>query len=178
MLGAQEFRWVSNREVRYPVELLRPGLCPIPRAWRGPGDTPRLARNKLLLAVLNAGLVARGSFHGSPADRLRWLLGARAPFVRDGIPEVPIYAPLDCDLVGLPTPTEQTSPEALAYSRAVIRQAAAASPGELSMITFHDWIVSGGNRLGLLTDALTAASESGTVISTIARNPDWLAQAG
>ena len=174
MLKAQEFRWVSNREVRYPVELLRPGLCPIPQAWRGPGGTPRLARNKLLLGALNAGLIAKENFHGSPAGRLRWLLGDRAPFVRDGIPEVPIYAPLDCDLLGLPRPAEETAPEALAYSRSVIREAAAARPGELSMITFHDWIVSGGNRLGLLADALTAASDSGTTISTIARNPEWL----
>ena len=42
------------------------------------------------------------------------------------------------------------------------------------MVTFHDWIVSGGNRLVLLRDTLTAAREGGAVISTIAQNPEWL----
>ena len=44
------------------------------------------------------------------------------------------------------------------------------------MITFHDWIVSGGNRLSLLADALTAAREHGAEIATIAESPDWLAE--
>ena len=29
------------------------------------------------------------------------------------------------------------------------------------MITFHDWIISGGNRLSLLGDCLATARESG-----------------
>jgi hypothetical protein len=42
------------------------------------------------------------------------------------------------------------------------------------MITFHDWIVSGGNRITLLADALTTARQAGTEIATIAQHPDWL----
>lgn len=173
MLRAQGFRWVSNREVRYPVELLRPGLFPVGGAWQARDGSARLARDRFLLGPLNAGLIAKETFGGSPAGRLRWLLGQRSPFTRDGMTEVPVYAPLDCDLLGLPKPTEDTSPEALAYTTAVVR-AAAVTPGRLSMITFHDWIVSGGNRLSLLGDCLTAARESGTDIATIAQRPDWL----
>ena len=42
MLRAQGFRWVSNREVRYPVELLRPrpGKLPFPYAWRATDGPP------------------------------------------------------------------------------------------------------------------------------------------
>lgn len=173
MLRAQGFRWVSNREIRYPVELLRPGLFPVRGAWRAGDGSARLTRDRLLLGPLNAGLIAKETFGGSPAGRLRWLLGRRAPFVRDGMTEVPVYAPLDCDLLGLPKPTDDTAPEALAYTRAVVR-AAAVAPGRLSMITFHDWIVSGGNRLSLLGDCLAAARESGADIATIAQRPDWL----
>lgn len=108
--------------------------------------------------------------------RLKWLLGDRPPFVRDGLAEVPVYVPLDCDLLGLPRPDSDTPPDALAYTRAVV-QTAAATQGHLTMVTFHDWIVSGGNRLALLGDALAAARDSGTVISTIAENPDWLSVA-
>jgi peptidoglycan/xylan/chitin deacetylase (PgdA/CDA1 family) len=177
MLRAQGFRWVSNREVRYPVELLRPGLFPVHGAWRGRNGTARLAGDRLLLGPLNARLIASETFGGSVAGRLRWLLGRRAPFVRDGMTEIPVYAPLDCDLLGLPKPMEDTAPEALAYTSAVVR-AAAVAPGRLSMVTFHDWIVSGGNRLSLLGDCLAAAKASGADIATIAQRPDWLSRPG
>jgi len=173
MLRAQGFRWVSNREIRYPVVLLRPGLFPVRGAWRAADGSARLARDRVLLGPLNARLVAKETFGRSPAGRLRWLLGQREPFVRDGLAEIPVYSPLDCDLLGLPKPSDDTAPEALAYTRAVVR-AAAVTPGRLSMITFHDWIVSGGNRLSLLGDCLAAARESGADIATIAQHPDWL----
>ena len=177
MLRAQGFRWVSNREIRYPVELLRPGLFPVRGTWRASDGSARLVRNRALLGPLNAGLVAKETFGGSPAGRLRWLLGQRSPFVRDGLAEIPVYAPLDCDLLGLPKPTDDTSPEALAYTKSVV-QAAAVTPGRLSMITFHDWIVSGGNRLSLLGDCLAAAHENGVDIATIAQRPAWLPAPG
>jgi hypothetical protein len=68
-------------------------------------------------------------------------------------------------------------PESLAYARAVV-SAAAVTPGRLSMITFHDWIVSGGNRLSLLGDALAAARANGVDIATIAQRPEWLTRTG
>jgi peptidoglycan/xylan/chitin deacetylase (PgdA/CDA1 family) len=180
VLREQGFRWVSNREVRYPVELLRPrpGLALPSYAWRASDGAARLARNRLLLGPLNAKLLAKGGFLGSPADRLRWLRGRREPFTRDGLTEVPVYSPLDCDLLGLPRHGQDTGQAELEYSRAVIRAAAAPRPGELSMITFHDWIVTGGNRLSLLADALSAAREHGTQIATIAESPGWLSPTG
>jgi len=177
MLRAQGFSWVSNREVRYPVELLRPGLFPVRGAWRAGDGSARLVGDRVLLGPLNAGLVAKETFGGSLTGRLKWLLGQRSPFSRDGLIEVPVYSPLDCDLLGLPRPTEETSPEALDYARAVIH-AAAVTPGRLSMITFHDWIVSGGNRMTLLGDALTAAHACGSEVATIAERPEWLTTRG
>ena len=174
LLKAHGYRWVSNREVRYPVELLRPGRFPLREAWRsGSNTTPRMSRNRLMLALLNPGLVSRETFGASAAHRLKWLLGQRAPFIRDGLVEVPLYAPLDCDLLGLPTPQSDTPPDLLAYARAVVR-AAAVAPGALTMVTFHDWIVSGGNRLVLLGDALAAARDGWMTVSTVAANPQWL----
>ena len=173
LLKSQGYWWVSNREVRYPVELLRPGLVPMRNAWRGRDGTARLANNRLLLASLNTELLVRETFGGSLAGRLRWLMGKRPPFIRDGLVEVPMYAPIDCDLLGLPTPDSDTPADVLDYSRAVLT-AAAVRPGELTSVTFHDWIVSGGNRLGLLGDILGAARDGGMSISTIAEHPDWL----
>jgi peptidoglycan/xylan/chitin deacetylase (PgdA/CDA1 family) len=174
LLRAQGYRWVSNREVRYPVELFRPDRFPARITWRGrSGGLPGLAHSRIMLAPLNAGLIAHETFAGSPAGRLRWLVGQRAPFIRDGLVEVPLYSPLDCDLLGLPTPQSDTPPEMLAYAQAVVR-AAAAAPGALTMVTFHDWIVTGGNRLVLLADTLAAARHAGMAVSTVADNPDWL----
>lgn len=174
MLKAQGYQWVSNRWVCYPVELFRPERLPIRGGWRGPGGRPWMARNRLMLAPLNARMVAKAQhFGGSPTARLRWLLGKRPPYVQDGLVEVPVYVPLDCDLLGQPRPDADTPPDTLAYTRAVV-QTAAATRRDLTMITFHDWIVSGGNRLSLLGDALAAARQSGTTISTVADNPDWL----
>jgi peptidoglycan/xylan/chitin deacetylase (PgdA/CDA1 family) len=177
MLKAQGYRWVSNRKVRYPVELLRPGVFPVAHAWRSPDGAVKMANNRVLLPALNTRLLALDTFGGSPVGRLRWLLGKRAPFFRDGLVEVPAYAPFDCDLLGLPTPEEETPPEDLAYARAVVR-AFAATRSELAMITFHDWIVSGGNRLVLLGDALAAAQDDGMVISTVADGTTWLPLVG
>lgn len=162
LLLAHGYRWVSNREIRYPVELLRPGRFPAQRAWRtgAEGRPPALTDSRVGRGFLNVGLLAKESFGGSPLDRLRWLIGARAPFIRDGLLEVPLYAPLDCDLVCLPTPQEKTSPELLSYAQGVL-EAAATAPLPLTMVTFHDWIVGSGNRLTLLNNVLRAARDSG-----------------
>ena len=61
MLRDGGYRWVSNREVRYPYELLRPrpGKLPFPYAWRTSDGSPRLDGNRLLLAALNTKLLRR-----------------------------------------------------------------------------------------------------------------------
>src|SRR6202046_4249409 len=104
LLRANGYHWVSNQEVRYPAELLRPDRFPLRAAFRpGPGMLPGLVRSRLALVLLNAGLVS-------------WLLGGRPPFERAGLLEVPLYAPLDCDLLGLPRPQDDTPPDLLGYA--------------------------------------------------------------
>jgi len=178
ILQDQGFRWVSNRAIFYPVNLLRPrpDKLPMPYAWRASDGRPRLARNRVLIGLLNRELVMRETFKDSRAARLRWLVGKHEPFTRDGMYEVPVHVPLDCDIIGYPKPDEDTPPLLLDFARAVLRENVVA-PGELTTITFHDWLVTGGNRLVLLREALAAAREAGVNISTIARSPDWLPEA-
>jgi hypothetical protein len=116
--------------------------------------------------MLNPGIVCRETFGGSVFRRLVWLTGSRAPFLRDGLLEVPVYTPLDCDLVGLPRPSQDTPPELLAYAEGVLRVATIARR-PLTMATFHDWIVGSGNRLVLLKSVLDAALGSGIEVSTV-----------
>jgi peptidoglycan/xylan/chitin deacetylase (PgdA/CDA1 family) len=177
LLADHGYRWVSNREIRYPVELLRPDRLPLPRMWRQlpAAATARVARSHLILAGLNAGLVARETFAGSAPASLRWLLAGCPPFRRGRLAEIPLYAPLDCDLLGLPAPGKDTAPYLLAYARSALRDAVA-RPAAAAMITFHDWIVAGGNRLVLLDDVLQTAEKTGMEVSTIAGSAHWLAE--
>ena len=96
LLKSQGYWWVSNREVRYPVELLRPGLIPMRNAWRGRDGTARLVNNRLLLAPLNTELLVKETFRrvvgGPPSVAARRHeendsyseCGAKAPF-QEGI---------------------------------------------------------------------------------------------
>ena len=179
LLADHGYQWVSNREIRYPVELLRPDRLPFPRPWRQiPAvAAARLAPSHLMLACLNARLLARENFGGSAPGRLRWLLDGRPPFRRGGLAEIPLYAPLDCDLLGLPAPQHATAPYLLAYARSALCDAVA-RPAAAAMVTFHDWIVAGGNRLILLDEVLKTAEKTGLAVSTIAGSAHWLAEPG
>jgi peptidoglycan/xylan/chitin deacetylase (PgdA/CDA1 family) len=179
LLADHGYRWVSNREIRYPVELLRPDRIPWPGPWhRIPAAAADgLAHSHLMLACLNAGLVARETFAGSAPGRLRWLRDGRPPFRRGGLTEIPLYAPLDCDLLGFPAPRQDTAPGLLAYARSALCDAVA-RPAAAAMITFHDWIVAGGNRLVLLDEVLKTAEKTGLQVSTIAGSAHWLAGPG
>jgi hypothetical protein len=86
-----------------------------------------------------------------------------------------LYAPLDCVLLGLPAPRQDTAPYLLAYARLALRDAVA-RPAAAAMITFHDWIVAGGNCLVLLDDVLRTAEKNGLEVSTIAGSAHWLAE--
>jgi Polysaccharide deacetylase len=179
LLADHGYRWVSNREIRYPVELLRPDRLPLPRPWRHipAAAAARVASSRLTLACLNVGLVARETFAGSAPGRLRWLLDGRPPFRRDRLTEIPLYAPLDCDLLGLPAPQQDTEPYLLAYARSALRDAVARSAA-VGMVTFHDWIVAGGNRMVLLDEVLKTAEKTGLAVSTIAGSAHWLVESG
>lgn len=132
------------------------------------------ALDRFWLGALNRELVLAGKFGSSPAARLHWLLSERRPFLRDGLVEVPVYAPLDCDLLGLPRPEEETPANWLVYAQAALRSYVVNPGAPLAMITFHDWLVAGGNRLVLLEEVLQVAREAGVRVSTIAADPRWL----
>ncbi len=93
---------------------------------------------------------------------MRWLLEGSPPFPVGTILEVPLYSPLDCDLLGLPRPHEVTAPALLDYAENVLgRFASTPSAVGLRMLTFHDWIIASSNRLTLLDRAVGRAMETG-----------------
>jgi hypothetical protein len=129
--------------------------------WRALASRPDFSRGAAGEAVrlaINAGVLRRQP-RGSAQSALGWLR-APAPFYRDSILELPVIAPLDCDLLGLPLPTTPTPAGLLDYTRFAL-QACIAPDREFSMITFHDWIVAGANRLALLEELLGFLSREG-----------------
>lgn len=159
-LADLDFTWVSNREIRWPEELFRPG--------RIAGDGPRrsaLLRSLLLrppvLVALNPALLLqewrRGHLHG-PA---RWLLRGPGPFERGPLVEYPVLSPMDCDLIGLPDPTADTDPALIDYAIWALVERLDRSADWFSL-TIHDWISGTANRLpGLesVLDALAARTQ-------------------
>ena len=84
--------------------------------------------------------------------------------------EVPVYGPLDCHLVGLPDPVTATPQGLIDYAAFAYRETLAVG-GQITMLTFHDWLISGGNRLSLLDGVLTAAAELSLPTTTV--NECW-----
>jgi peptidoglycan/xylan/chitin deacetylase (PgdA/CDA1 family) len=161
LLSSHGYRWTSNRELRYVVELLRPDRIGTGRPWRLAASRPGAlegAAGQLLMLALNAGLCTRDRIGGSVPAAIRWLRSGRGPFYRGGLLEIPMYSPMDCDLLGFPTPSTPTPRSLLAYARFALLSCLARG-GPFAMLTFHDWIIAGANRLSLLEDVLASLPE-------------------
>jgi hypothetical protein len=65
---------------------------------------------------------------------------------------------MDCDLLGMPEPSASTAESLLEFARFAL-VSTLSRPGPFTMLTFHDWIISGGNRLSLLDQLLSSLRE-------------------
>jgi peptidoglycan/xylan/chitin deacetylase (PgdA/CDA1 family) len=157
LLAGQGYRWTSNREIRHVVQLFRPDRIGSERPWQYIRSHPQLLEGtaaRALLVALNAGIYGPSRAHDPMPSAVRWLLEGCRPFYRGALLEIPLYSPLDCDLVGLPEPSSCTPQRLLAYARFALEWYLS-RPGPVTMVTFHDWIIAGANRLQLLDDVLT-----------------------
>ena len=153
LLARRGYRWASNRELRHPAELFRPGRL---SARLAPRANSRL--HGALLVLLNVRVVFGERLARTPAPRRwlanwRWLRAGAAPFARGEVRELPLYSPLDCDLLGLPQPSADTPSHVLAYAARTLVDGATGR-GPVYNLNFHDWIAGTGNRLAMLDDVL------------------------
>jgi len=150
-LAKNGFTWVSNREVRRPEELFRPG-----RLGHGGGLLKFNWLRKMLTLALNLHLILTET-----PERGRWLISSTAwlwrgqqPFVRpEGLVEYPLYSPLDCDLLGFPPPQIESGSRSVAYTINVLRHCYDQS-GSYFNINVHDWIIGTADRLQILDEVL------------------------
>lgn len=152
ILKQQGYVWISSQSIRHEREFLRPGRLPLAGLLMA-SKTVR----KLLFILLNWRFVFTDSIDSASCTRvvssLRWLLGGTPPFKKNGLVEIRAHAPFDCELVGLPRPTEPTPQILLDYAVDTLVKNASEAKGSYS-ITFHDWIVGSNNRTQILERVL------------------------
>jgi len=168
LLSSRGYQWASNRELRHVVELLRPDRIGSGRPWHLARARPGLLEGtpaQLLTLALNARVWSRDRVGGSMPSAIRWLRSGRRPYYRGRLLEIPLYSPLDCDLLGLPDPSEPTPQALLDFARFAFL--ASLAQGPVTMLTFHDWIIAGANRLSLLDDVLASLPELGIEAVTV-----------
>lgn len=156
MLVELGFTWMSNRELRYPEELVRPDRVPSASAralaeGSGIADARRPLGRTAFIA-LNARRLAADPGLGGWRPALRFL-AAPVPLDRCGLVDVPVASPLDCDLLGLPSPLEDSPPELMAFARRRLVLGAARGQRPYN-VTFHDWLIGSANRIRLLDAVL------------------------
>jgi peptidoglycan/xylan/chitin deacetylase (PgdA/CDA1 family) len=158
MLAGLGFTWISNREIRMPEELFVPGRLPM----AGAGLLRVGFIRRWLLGALNLKLllVERPQGRGLAAT-WRWLTHNPQPFNRpEGLLEYPLTSPLDCDLLGFPSPSS-SSPEAVTdYALKTITDCYQAA-GDSFNINAHDWISGTTNRIGVLERTLKYINRRG-----------------
>ncbi|HUZ21095.1 MAG TPA: polysaccharide deacetylase family protein [Acidimicrobiales bacterium] len=154
LLAATGFGWTSDREVRFCEELFRPDRVPL-RPVRAAAARAGLFGDRglgaLAAVALNAAHLGRETALPGAWGRARWLLGGRRPFRRAGLWEVALQAPLDCDLLGLARPDEDTPEEMLDFAAERLAGGCERA-GEPYVLSFHDWIVGTKNRPRLLDE--------------------------
>jgi peptidoglycan/xylan/chitin deacetylase (PgdA/CDA1 family) len=169
MLRDEGYRWVSNREIRQPEELFRPG-----RLNHGMGLLDREPLRRGVLLGLNLPLVLKERPTGGRRvlDAARWLLGRQQPFGRpEGLIEYPLTSPLDCDLLGYPEPCGASSEAELDYAVRVLAGMFDRSADDFT-INLHDWIIGTGRRIEVLDRVLAhVAAGPGTEFHLPGRAP-------
>jgi peptidoglycan/xylan/chitin deacetylase (PgdA/CDA1 family) len=167
LLAERGYRWASNRELRHVVEVFRPDRIRSDRAWRRMQSHPALLAGtaaQALQIALNANLFLRNRVPvGSP---LRWLRDGCPPFRRGEIVEIPLYGPMDCDLLGFPNPASTTPRSLMDYARFALRSGVGHAR-KLLMLTFHDWIVTGAGRIELLDSTLEFLTSAGVAAVSV-----------
>lgn len=153
ILIAHGYKWVSNREIRYPDELFRPDRIPIKSIWRKNSWITRFTLFLLNMRMILTDHITREKGLGRIIANIHWLDGGAAPFERYGLLEIPVHTPLDCDLLGLPKPDENTPNDFVSYAVATLA-GGVERKGEFYSMTFHDWIIGSSNRVSILEKTL------------------------
>ena len=155
ILTSHAYQWVSNREIRYTDELFRPDRIRIESLWGKNNWFTRIIFPLLNMRTIVTEQINKKKGISRVAANIRWINEGAAPFERYGLLEIPISSPLDCDMLGLPKPDEDTSDDFLRYAITTLT-GGVKRRGDFYNVTFHDWIIGSSNRLQLLDNFLSS----------------------
>jgi len=153
MLSVHGYQWVSNREIRYPDELFRPDRIHIKSLWGKNNWITRIILPLLNMRMLLTDHITKKKGLARIIANIRWLDVGAVPFKRYSLLEIPVHTPLDCDLLGLPKPGENTPNGIIRYVIAILA-GGVERKGHFYNITFHDWIIGTSNRIFFLENIL------------------------
>jgi glycosyltransferase involved in cell wall biosynthesis len=153
ILSKHGYQYVNNREIRYQQELFRPGRLSMSH-WLDKDNR----FTEALTILLNLRLIFTENIYNKKGvskliANCHWLLNGSLPFKRNELLEIPLYSPLDCDLLGLPKPNEQSSQKLINYTIDTL-MGGLNKKGSLYSLNFHDWIIGTENRIEVLDEVL------------------------
>ncbi len=149
------YTWTSNRELRYAEELFRPGRLGLRSTWGKNGFIMRWLGAPLNVAWFVKDKFSLANGRKSVISKLQWLMSGPTPFRRGALVEVPVYSPLDCDLLGTPSPSTPSPQELVDYATACYI-GGVNRPGSRYSVNFHDWLIGTSNRIQIFEDTLKA----------------------
>lgn len=156
------FQWVSNREFRYTEEFFRDRIK-IKFLWGKNTWYTKFIYFLLNLNVIqneNLGTSKRGL--GKISANIRWMMSGAEPFYRGNLLEVPVYSPLDGDLLGFGDPQNETPSPLITYTVNCLSHGIQRD-GNYYSLNFHDWVIGTGNRIVVIDEVLKRLSRNPSV---------------
>jgi len=157
LLSNHGYQSVSNREIRHQQELFHPRRLRI-KHWLNKDNL----FTRLLTLAINIKLITSENIYNQKGLKhilanSRWLISGAEPFMRHDLLEIPLYSPLDCDLIGLPKPHQPTPPRLVNYAINTL-VGGINKKGSYYSLNFHDWIIGSNNRIDILDEVLKQLS--------------------
>ena len=156
------FQWVSNREFRYTEEFFRDRIK-IKFLWGKNTWYTKFIYFLLNLNVIqseNLGTSKRGLW--KYIANIKWMMSGAEPFYRGNLLEVPVYSPLDGDLLGFSHIENQTPATLITYTINCLSQGIQRH-GSYYSLNFHDWVIGTSNRIIVIDEVLKQLSHNSHV---------------
>ena len=162
LLEKHKYSWVSNRELRFTEELFRPDRLRIPFFWGKNNSFTNLLFVLLNIKALITEKISNKCRILRIVENFQWLINGANPIYRNTLLEVPVYSPLDCDLLGLPNLQSRTSDDWIRYATCCLVGGLKRN-GRFYMLNFHDWIIGSSNRIEIMDEVLKQIRKTGEI---------------
>jgi glycosyltransferase involved in cell wall biosynthesis/peptidoglycan/xylan/chitin deacetylase (PgdA/CDA1 family) len=162
ILEKNGYTWASNRDLVYTEELFRDRFK-VRFLWG-----KNTWYTTVLAVILNWRVILSEDFGTSKRGIGRmwmvisWLWNGTEPYQRGSILEVPVYSPLDGDLLSYVSPGKATAEGVVQYTIDALASGVHRK-GSWYSLNFHDWVIGTDNRLRILDEVLFRLAQNSHV---------------